>query len=622
MDLREIPRVIHTVWLSGEAFPTEIEDCIAVCRRLNPEFGFRVWGAGDVLKEFSTPPDFYFEAFEGRKWAFATDWLRLAILRKYGGIYIDSDVRCHKSFDGLLRSAGFIGWESSDLLGPHTIGASPNHRVIEQWLGLYENRHFEIRTGIFDQTPMPDIVTDYSVSHLGLVRSGDDQTLLDDFSVYAPNILTSKIDDKCVAEHLYFGGWLPASSHSFASNLAKRNYDFLKSRNGSSLKRAFSIPLSKILRRRREKTYQRAKESERKKSLVLIEPVTGNIPRTRFWHIGTNSKPRIIRTGSGTSPKISVVVPVYNVERYLDTCLNSLRVQDYDTAEFILVNDGSTDKSLKICERYAAVDSRFQVFSKPNSGLGGARNFGLEKVSGDAVCFVDSDDYLSRNHLSSMAQRLTPDVDVAICNHQKVLPDGRYLSSHNTGHQWQHDDPILHLLMGEAECYAWNKLYRRSIFDFEPFRFGSGWFEDFAIIPALLSSINSVAYTSECTYHYVQRPDSILASTRANPTKNLDIIDAARHLISLQPVFKPTHWLEYYEWKLILHVLYWRWAPLDSIVDPGQRNEAQGLLARFLNREIPGWHETSIVKERVTRGTRASKLNERKLVEQILSFGK
>lgn len=111
---------------------------------------------------------------------------------------------------------------------------------------------------------------------------------------------------------------------------------------------------------------------------------------------------------------VSVIVPVYNVENYLEECLDSLLAQTYPDIEVIMVDDGSTDGSGKICDRYAEANRNFHVYHKKNAGLGMARNTGLEYITGEYVTFVDSDDYLDRDYIRVLLDRLT-EVHVDVC---------------------------------------------------------------------------------------------------------------------------------------------------------------------------------------------------------------
>lgn len=101
------------------------------------------------------------------------------------------------------------------------------------------------------------------------------------------------------------------------------------------------------------------------------------------------------------SPKVSIIVPVYNVEKYLHRCVDSILLQTFTDFELLLIDDGSTDKSVDICDKYALKDSRIRVFHKKNGGVSSARNLGIKKSSGVYILFVDSDDYLSPSHLNN-----------------------------------------------------------------------------------------------------------------------------------------------------------------------------------------------------------------------------
>ncbi|MCY7189569.1 glycosyltransferase family 2 protein [Streptococcus gallolyticus] len=124
---------------------------------------------------------------------------------------------------------------------------------------------------------------------------------------------------------------------------------------------------------------------------------------------------------------ISIVVPVYNVEKYLTQCLKSIQMQSYKNFEVILINDGSTDNSLSICNHFCLSDSRFRVFSKCNAGQGIARNFGVSRANGELITFVDSDDYLESNYLINLILpfKENNNLDLVIGGYKKVDSDGK-----------------------------------------------------------------------------------------------------------------------------------------------------------------------------------------------------
>ena len=111
---------------------------------------------------------------------------------------------------------------------------------------------------------------------------------------------------------------------------------------------------------------------------------------------------------------ISIVIPVYNVEKYLEKCLQSVQNQTYNHFEVILVNDGSTDSSLSICEKFVNQDKRFSVFSKENGGMSSARNFGIKKAKGSFITFVDSDDYIVKDYLSHLVAGIKSETSIVL----------------------------------------------------------------------------------------------------------------------------------------------------------------------------------------------------------------
>ncbi|SDB41971.1 Glycosyltransferase involved in cell wall bisynthesis [Streptococcus henryi] len=134
---------------------------------------------------------------------------------------------------------------------------------------------------------------------------------------------------------------------------------------------------------------------------------------------------------------VSIIIPIYNVEKYLEQCLVSIQKQSYDDFEAILIDDGSTDNSLAICEKICSIDSRFKVFNKVNGGQGIARNFGVAKASGDYVTFVDSDDYLEQDYIESLIFPLSQNkaIDLVIGGYKKVDDTGEifYNESYQVG---------------------------------------------------------------------------------------------------------------------------------------------------------------------------------------------
>ena len=201
-------------------------------------------------------------------------------------------------------------------------------------------------------------------------------------------------------------------------------------------------------------------------------------------------------------PLVSIIVPVYNVEDFLLKCLDSLTVQTYDNIELVIVDDGSTDKSVNICDEFVKSEKRARVFHKKNGGLSSARNFGIKHAKGEYICLVDSDDYVKKEFVESMMDAiLGKSADVAICGYNKDVPEERVLTG---------EEAAIRLLISQEnmEIIAWNKMYRRGLFDEIEYPEGSNY-EDNLTTYKLLSKAKRVIYVARSLYEYVERSGSI-----------------------------------------------------------------------------------------------------------------
>lgn len=202
--------------------------------------------------------------------------------------------------------------------------------------------------------------------------------------------------------------------------------------------------------------------------------------------------------------KVSIIVPVYNVEDYVLKCLESLASQSYRDIEVIVVDDGSTDGSGKICDNFK--DERFRVFHKKNGGLSSARNFGIKKAKGDILAFVDSDDSVKKDFIEKMMGCMTGDVDIAVCGYNEEKPREEVLSGR---------EATIRVLtkQEDIDLITWNKLYRKSLFLDNNIWFPEGKkHEDALTTYKLFSRAHEVRYISESLYKYIARKGSIMNS--------------------------------------------------------------------------------------------------------------
>lgn len=201
-------------------------------------------------------------------------------------------------------------------------------------------------------------------------------------------------------------------------------------------------------------------------------------------------------------PLVSIVVPVYNVGDYVLRCLDSLHRQSYERIELIVVDDGSTDESGRLCDDFKKKEKRARVFHKKNGGLSGARNYGIKKAKGNYICLVDSDDYVSEVFVERMvAMALKDNVDVVMCGYNNEIPKAAVLTG---------KEATVKLLTQQdnMEIIAWNKMYRRALFDVVDYPEGLNY-EDNLTTYKLLSRAERVGYLAESLYNYVEREGSI-----------------------------------------------------------------------------------------------------------------
>lgn len=248
---------------------------------------------------------------------------------------------------------------------------------------------------------------------------------------------------------------------------------------------------------------------------------------------------------------ISVIVPVYKVENYLDRCVQSIVNQTYTNLEIILVDDGSPDRCPELCNQWVEKDPRIKVIHQKNGGLSAARNAGIEAATGAYIGFIDSDDYVAPDFYERMHSALIKEnADISICNYCYVSDSGTPIGKHNECSPLKNEilsmEQIFNKLNNPIGWWyyvtAWNKLYKREIFN--SIRFPEGKLnEDCFIAHEVFSNSNKIVTLSTMLYFYVQRNDSIMNSKVS--VRNLDDIEAFCNRI----FFYQMHGLEKYVYK-------------------------------------------------------------------------
>lgn len=230
---------------------------------------------------------------------------------------------------------------------------------------------------------------------------------------------------------------------------------------------------------------------------------------------------------------VSVIIPVYKVEDYLDRCIQSIIDQTYKKLEIILVDDGSPDGCPQKCDAWEANDGRIRVLHKENAGPGMARNTGLDAASGAYITFVDADDYLASDAIETMVNIIERDgSDLVVAQKVKVYDDGHEEPSAYT---WIHNtvlnkDAAFRMIGSDSRPFPaslWARLYKRHIFDHLRFcRLKTG--EDTYILPHIVECCDSISFTDSVVYYYYQRETSIVHTMSRE--KILDNVRSVLHV--------------------------------------------------------------------------------------------
>lgn len=234
--------------------------------------------------------------------------------------------------------------------------------------------------------------------------------------------------------------------------------------------------------------------------------------------------------------KISIIIPVYNVENYIDKCIQSLFEQTYSNFEIILIDDGSTDKSPILCDEYAKKDNRVKVFHKENGGVSSARNLGLEKSTGDYIAFVDPDDWVEKDMIFFIMEDFKQNnVDAVFYGYDEVSSNSKnkkYPIIHSPEKTGVDDDrqAIYQMMIGIGKGYYTiiaNKAFKRSIYKDNNFLFDKeiAVGEDSVWLVEMVKKCNRVYFDNRVFYHWLQREESASNSKNISP-KRLTAIKA------------------------------------------------------------------------------------------------
>ena len=291
--------------------------------------------------------------------------------------------------------------------------------------------------------------------------------------------------------------------------------------------------------------------------------------------------------------KFSVIVPIYNVEEYLERCINSILQQTFNDFELLLVNDGSPDQCVDICKKYSG-DFKVRYFEKENGGLGDARNYGIDRARGDFLVFVDSDDYIEKDMLENVNAAIDKyDSDIIIFNQAIVDMQDNLLyidrQPLETGRVMNFQTNKQLFLIEPSAC---NKVFKRQLFIENQIRFPVRvWYEDLRTTNKVLAVADNVVYIDKAFYHYFKRPGSIM--NNSNIKRNMEIIDAVEDLRSFFNEHFPAKYKDEMEFLAISKVIV---DTTGRIMSVGYDRSVVEQLYLYVNEKFPDFRHNKYLR--------------------------
>ncbi len=277
-------------------------------------------------------------------------------------------------------------------------------------------------------------------------------------------------------------------------------------------------------------------------------------------------------------PEISVIVPVYRVEKYLRQCVESIRAQTFRQLEIILVDDGSPDGCPALCDELAQEDARIRVIHQKNGGVSAARNTGINAAEGGCIAFVDSDDFIAPEMYEILYRELKQNsADVAVCSYQEVTEQGTPSVHEKAGQMQKAEMSGLEFVYALAKhntgpyVLPTNKLYRKEVFSSVRYPEGK-LYEDMLIFMPLFSPCEKVVVCPQVLYFYRKRPGS--TTTRKATTNHLTNVDGSYAYFCFLKVHGKTELLPYAEKKVfgaLVDTYCFALSPSDRKSEPAQK---------------------------------------------------
>ncbi len=291
--------------------------------------------------------------------------------------------------------------------------------------------------------------------------------------------------------------------------------------------------------------------------------------------------------------KLSIIVPVYGVEKYIDKCLNSLVKQSLKEIEIIVVNDGTKDNSQKIIDKYVKkYPDKIKSYIKENGGQGSARNYGLKKASGEYIGYVDSDDFVEKDMYKKLYNKAKENnYDIVVCGNYNVSEDYQnknidaFINNYNTD--------LENIFFGKMA--VWNKIYKRDILIKNKLEFKEKvWYEDLAFTLKAIMNSNTFAFIDEPLYDYLIREGSTM--NNSNVQRNLEILDAFNDILSYIQHNKKEEYFSKIEFLAIDHIYISAIVRvLKAEADDKVKRETINKLIDYMNKKFPNYKNNKYI---------------------------
>lgn len=229
-------------------------------------------------------------------------------------------------------------------------------------------------------------------------------------------------------------------------------------------------------------------------------------------------------------PEISIIVPIYNVEKYIHRCIDSILSQTFSDFELLLIDDGSPDRCGEICDEYAKKDHRIRVIHKENGGLSDARNTGLDIAKGNYFSFIDSDDFIEIDFYKELLEACKKnEADISMCGRYNVYDEKKKVGFAFGGQKiWNSKEAIGNLLIwNNIDSSACDKLFKKHLFNGIRFPIGR-YNEDIYIMTNILNKASKIVHVGKAMYYYYHRKESI--TTESFSERKLDLLDASQQI--------------------------------------------------------------------------------------------